>query len=375
MKRRTYGTVGIVAVVLVAALAVVSAGGVPLGGDGPADATVTPDRANATTIHHDGSHLSLEGAANQTISGETDLAPGTELAVRVVSDEPASPFLVSETATVGEDGAFSATADLSLVDADADAWVTVYGNGTELANVSARIAAVESETPTDGPDSDGVPSLEYEGDRLTLAALENETVRGETNLSAGSEVTVRLTSTSDASPFLVQNTATVAEDGTFAAPVDLVGIANGSTFEAVVRHDGETLASAEGIVVGGVNEEPTGDSTPTNRTGTVEESSRVAEEDHNTTLDYDGDKPTVESAAGQEIAGETDLPAGSNVTLRIASKGGANPFLKSATATVSEDGRFTAGFNMTGVPSGTTFEVVVYHDGERLAVADGEVVE
>ncbi|WP_459194666.1 BGTF surface domain-containing protein [Halosimplex sp. J119] len=375
MKRQTYGTVGIVAVVLVAALAVVSAGGVPLGGDAPADATATPGGADGTVVHHDGSHLSLEGAPNQTIGGETDLAPGTELAVRVVSDEPASPFLVSETTTVDEDGAFSATTDLALVDADADAWVTVYGNGTELANVSARIDAVEGETPTDGPDSDGAPSLEYEGDRLTLAALENETVRGETNLSAGSEVTVRLTSTSDASPFLVQNTATIGEDGAFAAPVDLVGIANGSTFEAVVRHDGETLASAEGIVVGGINEEPTADPTPTNRTGTVAESSRVAEEDHNTTLDYDGDKLTVESAIDQKIAGETDLSAGTNVTLRVVSSGGKNPFLKSAIATVSEDGRFTGGFNMTGIPSGTTIEVVVYHDGEQIAVADGEVVE
>ncbi|WP_415383176.1 BGTF surface domain-containing protein [Halosimplex sp. TS25] len=375
---RTYGTAGVVAVVLVAAVAAASAGGVPLGG-APANATDVPGATDApagdgTTVDHDGARLSLDGTPNQTVTGETDLAPGTELAVRVVSDDAASPFLVSRTTTVGDDGAFSATVDLSGVSEDAAARATVVRDGAELANVSARVTAVEGVTPTDD-DSESGTAFDYEGDRLTLAALENETIRGETNLSAGSEVTVRLTATSDASPFLVQSTATVGEDGAFAAPVDLVGIANGSAFEAVVRHDGETLASAEGVVVGGINEEPTADPTPTNRTGTVAESSRVAEADHNTTLDYSGDELTVESAADQQIAGETDLSTGTNVTLRVASTGGANPFLKSATATVTEDGRFTAGFNMTGIPSGTAFEVVVYHDGETLAVADGEVVE
>ncbi|WP_436906868.1 BGTF surface domain-containing protein [Halosimplex marinum] len=374
---RTYGTVGAVAVVLVAAVAVVSAGGVPLGGDGPADSTATPDPAgNGTTVAYDGAHLSLAGAPNQTIAGETDLSPGTEIAVRVVSDGD-SPFLVSESTTVEEGGAFSATVDLSRVSEDASAWATVVRDGTELANVSARVSAVAGVTPTDGSDgSDSGTAFAYEGDRLTLAALENETVRGETDLAPGTEVTVRLTSTAGASPFLVQRAATVDEDGAFAAEVDLVGVANGTTFEAVVRHDGADVASTEGVVIGGKNDVSTTDASDGNWTREpVNDTSPVADEDHNTTLDYDGDALTLESASDQSIAGETDLPAGTEVTLRVRSAGGSSPFLKSASATVTEGGEFGTAVNMSTVSAGSAFEVTVRHDGDTIAIADGEVVE
>ncbi|WP_135365593.1 BGTF surface domain-containing protein [Halosimplex halophilum] len=374
---RTYGTVGAVAVVLVAAVAAVSAGGVPLGGDGPADSTATPGPAgNGTTVAHDGAHLSLDGAPNQTIAGETDLSPETELAVRVVSDGD-SPFLVSESTTVAEDGAFSATVDLSHVSEDASAWVTVVRDGAELANVSARVSAVAGVTPTDGSgDAESGTAFVYDGDRLAVAALENATVRGETALAPGSELTVRLTSTAGASPFLVQRTATVDEDGTFVAEVDLVGVDNGTTFEAVARHDGADLASAEGVVIGGDNVVSTTNTSQGNLTMVpVNDTSPVADEDHNTTLDYDGDALTLEPASDRSIAGETDLPAGTEVTIRLRSAGDSSPFLKSAAATVTEDGRFSAAVNMSAVPAGSTFEVTVRHDGDTVATADGEVVE
>ncbi|QLH84738.1 BGTF surface domain-containing protein [Halosimplex pelagicum] len=381
---RTYGTAGVVAVVLVAAVAAVSAGGVPLGGDGPANATDAPGAtdtpsdgadAGAATIARDGAHLSLEGAPNQTVAGETDLAPGTELAVRVVSDDAASPFLVSRTTTVGEDGAFSAAIDLSGVSDDATARAIVVRDGAELANVSARVSAVEGVTPTDDESESGT-AFDREGDRLTLAAHENETVRGETDLSPGTDVTVRLTSSSGASPFLVQRAATVDEDGRFAAEVDLVGVANGSTFEATVRHDGESVATAEGVVIGGDNEVSTTDTSDGNWTKVpVDETSPVATENHSTTLDYDGDALTLESADRQTIAGETNLSAGTEVELRIKSTTDTSPFIKFTAATVTESGEFDTAVNMSAVSTGSTFEVVVRHDGDTVAVADGEVVE
>ncbi|ELZ27004.1 hypothetical protein C475_08716 [Halosimplex carlsbadense 2-9-1] len=373
---RTYGTVGAVAVVLVAAVAAVSAGGVPLGGDGAPSGTDAPG-INSTTVDHEGAHLSLEGAPNQTVAGETGLAPGTELAVRIVSDDAANAFIVSRTATVGEDGSFAATVDLSGVSDDAAAWATVVRDGAELANVSTRVAAVEGVTPTDaGSDLESGTAFDYDGDRLTLAALENETVRGETDLSPGTDVTVRLSSTSGGSPFLLQRTATVADDGTFAAEVDLVGVANGTAFEASVRHDGTAVASADGVVIGGHNEEPSTDTSDENWTrAPVTDTSPVAAENHSTTLDYDGDALTLESAGGQTVAGETDLSAGTDVTLRLESSGDASPFLKSATATVTENGRFSTAVNVTEVAAGSTFEVTVRHDGDTIALADGEVVE
>lgn|GEM_PF-2300977 len=374
---RTYGTVGAVAVVLVAAVAAVSAGGVPLGGDAPA---ATPDGgadgANAT-VDYDGAHLSLDGAPDQTVTGETDLPAGTELAVRVVSDEAANPFIVSETMTVGETGSFSATVDLSGVSDDATAWATVVRDGAELANASARVDAVESVTPTDaGAESEPGTAFDHEGERLTLAALENETVRGETDRSPGTEVTVRLSSTSGASPFLVQRTATVADDGTFAAEVDLVGVANGTTFEATVRRDGAAVASAEGVVIGGHNEVSTPDTSEGNWTAVpVNDTSPVAAENHSTALDYEGDAVTLASASGQTVAGETDLSAGTDVTLRLEATGDASPFLRTVTATVTDEGRFSAAVNASAIEPGSTFEVTVRHDGDTIALADGEVVE
>ncbi|WP_123539354.1 BGTF surface domain-containing protein [Halosimplex salinum] len=375
MNQRTYGTVGAVAVVLVAAAAVVSAGGVPLGGDDPVEATETPGQAaNATTIDHAGDRLSLDGAPNQTVAGETDLAPGTELAVRIVSDEADSPFLVTQTATVDDDGTFAATVDLAHVSEDAAAWATVVRDGAELANVSARITAVEGATPTDGPgESESGTNIAYEGDRLTLAALENETIRGESDLAAGTEVTVRLASSSSSSPFLMQETATVAEDGTFVASVDLVGVANGTTFEATVRHDGESVADADGVVIGGQNDVSPVDESDGNRTAVPVDGTDDVD-DHNTTLDYDGETLTLEAGPNQSVAGETDLDPGTNVSVRLRSTGG-NPFLVTSTATVAEDGRFDAEFNMTAVSPGATFEVTVRHDDDRIATADGEVVE
>jgi hypothetical protein len=374
---RAYGTVGAVAVVLVAAVAAVSAGGVPLGDAQTGPAATDAPAGNGTTIHHEGVRLALDGAPNQTVTGVSDLKPGTDVAVRVVSDDATSPFIVSRTTTVDEDGAFSAAFDLSGVSEDTSAWATVVRDGAELVNVSARVTAVESATPADdsGADAESGSAFAHEGDRLTLAALENETVRGETNLSPGTDVTLRLSSTSGGSPFVVQRSTAVAEDGTFAVEVDLVGVANGTTLEAIAHHDGAEVASTQGVVIGGKNDISPTDANEGNWTKVpVNDTSPVAAQNHSTTLDYEGDALTLESAPEQSIAGETNLSAGAEVALRLTSTG-ASPFLKSATATVTEDGRFSTAVNTSAVAPGSTFDVTVRHDGDTIALADGEVIE
>ncbi|MFB6173301.1 MAG: BGTF surface domain-containing protein [Halobacteriales archaeon] len=284
MNRRTHGVAGVAAVCLLAALAAVSAGGVPFAGDGAPSDSTTPG-GDATT---------------QTPR-------------------------------------------------DADA--------------------------TDNPSDDGT-TIDYEGDRLTLAALPNETVSGEAALPAGTELTVRLASESSASPFLVQETATVAENGTFAAPVDLVGVANGTRFSVTVRHDGETVATAPGIVVGGDNDGTQTDASDGNWTEvTPNESDEAAETDYNTTLAYEGDRLTLPAAPNATVAGTTDLAPGTTLTVRLTSTGASSPFLLSTTATVTDSGRFEATFNTSAIGSGAAFEVTVRHDGDRVATADGAVAE
>ena len=387
MTDRGHAIAGLAAVVLLAAVAVVSAGAVPLG---PAasdlasdDATVTdtPDTAadEGATLDYDGDRLSLAGAPNQTVAGEADLAVGSELTVRLQSTG-GSPFLHQATTTVGDDGGFAATVDLSAVSENAAAAVSVRHDGAELVNASARVTAVEGATPTDGAD-EGESGTRFvsAGDRLTVAALDNETVRGETDRDPGTELTVRLQSTGG-SPFLIQETATVADDGGVVADVDLVGTDNGTTFEATASHDGERIAGADGVVIGGNNTVSTTNTSEGDLTRVpVTEANQTADRDHDTTLDYDGDRLTLSAAPNQTVAGETDLAPGTNVTVRLRSSDAANPFLRMLTATVSDDGRFTATTNMTAVEPGATFEATVRydgdHDGDTIAVADGVVTE
>lgn len=88
---------------------------------------------------------------------------------------------------------------------------------------------------------------------------------------------------------------------------------------------------------------------------------------------HEGEQLTVEPAEGQTIRGETELDAGTELQIRLRSTG-ENPFLKSATATVEDDGTFEATYDMSGIDDGTTFDVVVHRDGERFMNTTGEVV-
>ena len=93
-----------------------------------------------------------------------------------------------------------------------------------------------------------------------------------------------------------------------------------------------------------------------------------------TRLVHDGDRLVVEAATAQAVVGETDLSAGTTLSVRIRSAEADQPFLKTATATVTADGTFRARFDFSGVSPGATFDATVSHDGSRLASAAGEVV-
>lgn len=214
-------------------------------------------------------------------------------------------------------------------------------------------------------------TVDHEGVRLTLKALDNRTVSGETDLESGSNLTVILRSSNGANPFLLTETVTVREDSTFAATFDMRGIANGTNFDVVVRHDDATEAELNGQVVGGKN-----DYEPPETKNSSEWTK--PEEDHkntgpNVTIYHDGKNVTVAAAANQTIRGETAADTGTTVTVRLESTAAANPFLYTQTATVSEDGTFAATFNMTNSVPGTSFEVIVMQDGTELTRKDGYV--
>lgn len=118
------------------------------------DSRVYEERATAATdfeiagrevsLDYQGDRVTVKQASSQTISGATSLSPGTELLVKLRSTE--APFLKEETVTVGDDGTFGATFDLSTV-VPSDFTVRIVVDGTVLTEVDGEVVqSVETET-------------------------------------------------------------------------------------------------------------------------------------------------------------------------------------------------------------------------------------
>ncbi|MFC7250975.1 BGTF surface domain-containing protein [Halomicroarcula sp. GCM10025324] len=81
--------------------------------DGSVNATDSVQFLDADATLNDDEDITVRAAAGQTISGTTNVAPGSEVTVRLRSSESSSPFLLQPSAIVGPNGTFTATADLS----------------------------------------------------------------------------------------------------------------------------------------------------------------------------------------------------------------------------------------------------------------------
>ncbi|RDI72411.1 BGTF surface domain-containing protein [Halopelagius longus] len=107
---------------------------------------------------------------------------------------------------------------------------------------------------------------------------------------------------------------------------------------------------------------------------TVASPAAAAAADDSVTLVYEGDALTLEAGPGQVVSGETTLPPGSVLNVRMRSTGDTEPaFLKTVEATVTEHGTFEARFDLSDVSENGSVAVTVVHDGERLAEAEGEL--
>ncbi|MFC7020136.1 MULTISPECIES: BGTF surface domain-containing protein [Haloarcula] len=88
-----------------------------------------------------------------------------------------------------------------------------------------------------------------DAESLPLHADDQQVVRGETTVSPGSELTVRLRSSDGSDPFLVQESTRVLQDGTFAATFDMSQVSGNTSVNLVVHSDGETLVERDSRVV------------------------------------------------------------------------------------------------------------------------------
>ncbi|QLH80874.1 BGTF surface domain-containing protein [Halosimplex pelagicum] len=136
-------------------------------GESPGDGeTATPrPEHDGTTIDTTDGEVRVAPEVGQTIAGETTLDAGTPVSVRVVSDSPSSPFLVTAEATVDDDGTFEGTFDFSDMPSGTPIDVSVRTDDRFLTAESGRIVDCEPECPTgtataggdDGEAASGTP--------------------------------------------------------------------------------------------------------------------------------------------------------------------------------------------------------------------------
>ncbi|MEA5385769.1 BGTF surface domain-containing protein [Haloarculaceae archaeon H-GB11] len=111
--------------------------------------------------------ITLRAQANESVSGTTNIAPGSEVNVRVQSSDEADPFLEPLTAIVQPDGSYTATGDFSGTTAGTNFTVRAQraSDSTDISDeIDGQITAAPTASVTfDDQESDGdtvtVPSV------------------------------------------------------------------------------------------------------------------------------------------------------------------------------------------------------------------------
>lgn len=328
-------------------------GGAPANDADPATETPSTATENDTVAFDGGQPVELEATENATVSGTTELDPGTELSVRVQSADDADPqFFKSVSTTVEDDGTFTATVDLSQFTTERAVKVSVRSDAA-TAETRGRIVAPEDGFSEPTEEADSAP-VSFEGDGSpTLAATGNATLSGTTEADPGSEITVRIRNADEGTAFLKSRAATVGEDGSFTVTYDLSDIYEQREIAVTVAGDDWRHETAGQVVApdGGF---PDADG--------VEAA-------------FDGDEPLELAAAeNQTVAGSTNLETGTEVSVRLHAPDDGR-LLAAEETTVGGDGEFTATLDLSRLDAeqDVSVELVVYR--ETVATADGRVVD
>ncbi|MFD1646028.1 beta strand repeat-containing protein [Haloarchaeobius litoreus] len=117
----------------------------------------------------EGDVVRVESAENQTISGSSTLAAGSQLTIRVQGTDEGVSFLKPTSATVQEDGSWSTSVDFSDVSANSTFTVTVRSGGQTLASPDGIVG--EAAAPAAFEVSDlSAPGTATVGDEVTATA-------------------------------------------------------------------------------------------------------------------------------------------------------------------------------------------------------------
>nr|WP_231518029.1 BapA/Bap/LapF family large adhesin [Alteromonas stellipolaris] len=294
--------------------------------DGNFDVTATAADAAGNTatdtvsgdINSAAPTLSLEplGSDNDTtptISGNTDLAPGSTVTL-TVSDSAGNTQTF--TATVQADGSFTADIPADLPEGDYSVTATATDGAGNNASVTENGGNIDTTAPsitidTQGFGNDATPSIS-----------------GTTDLNAGDTVSISVTDNAGNTQTF---TATVLNDGTYRADVP-ADLAEGSFSVTVTASDGAGNSA-----------------TAIDNNGVIDTAAPTV------TLDAQG----LTNDATPTISGTTDLAAGSNVSISVTdSQGNTQTF----TATVQANGSFSADVPVDLAEGDYTVEVTATDD-------------
>ncbi|GCF15180.1 hypothetical protein Harman_31150 [Haloarcula mannanilytica] len=135
----------------------------------------------------------LYSEEQQVVTGETTLDPGTEMTVRIVSEDASSPFLYQRQVSVQPNGTFVAQFDLTKVSANTSYELSAHVDGDTLFERTGTVAQCDGDctdpvpdihTPTETDDSENVVTVSQgETAEIPVSMTEGESK----TLSIGSE--------------------------------------------------------------------------------------------------------------------------------------------------------------------------------------------
>lgn len=229
------------AATLLIASALLSAVLLPVGTATAADPSITVD--------YEGDAVTVAAAESQVISGSADLAPGTQITVRVRSTGDTQPrFFRTASAVVDRNGEWAVALDFSDSTAGDTFSVQVMADGADADELDGEVVACDADCTDPEPEPVDVLSIDGNG-TVTVNDSASQVISGSALAPTGTEVAIRLRSTDSEVRFFKTGSAVVTEDRTWATAFDFSGIPAGGEFSVEATIEGEYVAEREGEVV------------------------------------------------------------------------------------------------------------------------------
>ncbi|WP_435358624.1 BGTF surface domain-containing protein [Haloarchaeobius sp. DFWS5] len=95
----------------------------------------------------EGDGVAVQAAANQTLSGSSTLAPGSEILLRVDSEDRSAPFRKTASATVTQNGTWEAALDFSDVPENTNFSMTALDDEGGQATATGQVTGNDTESP------------------------------------------------------------------------------------------------------------------------------------------------------------------------------------------------------------------------------------